>query len=46
MKTSQEKYHENQTNVEDDEEGWKAADKSRRIREVTSPRSIAKMRSL
>ena len=22
MKTSQEKYHEDQTNVEDDEEGW------------------------
>ena len=59
MKTSQEKYHEDQTNVEDDEEGYgmidsikvyrqyrKHHDESRRIREVTSPRSIAKMKSL
>ena len=30
MKTSQEKYHEDQTNVEDDEEGWNDGQKSSR----------------
>ena len=49
METSQEKCHEDRTNFEDDEEGWNdrqyttvydntTANKSRRIREVTSQR--------